>query len=309
MESECRDDLHDVFFLNDSIGWSYSYGTGLVLKTSNSGAVWKVVCRLDSVYYEQIQFVSPDVGWLCGGDGQLRRSHDGGYTWARVPVPRPPGVDLTLLYGMYFRNETDGLLAGGSLTYGGSEGHKYIDWDKGSYFILRTTDAGISWSPVAFPPATMLFAFQFFGDSSGFASGNNAIYRTSDLGKNWRVSFMDTLRLVGNIRAMYFVDSQRGYAASWNGYFLSTTDGGADWTATCIAKSHLRSVCFADAAAGYVVGNADETGHPMLMTRDSGKTWTPVLQGYGDLHRIRRTGMILWACGKNGTILKNPLGR
>jgi photosystem II stability/assembly factor-like uncharacterized protein len=307
LELQCKDDLHDVFLLNDSVGWAYSYGTGLVLKTNNSGSTWKIICHLDSVFYEQIQFVSPEVGWLCGGDGQLRKSTDGGCTWLKVTIPRPTDVDLALLYAMYFKNESNGFLAGGYLKYRESEGRKYVDWDKGSYFIFQTTDAGKSWSQIVSPLSTLLFNFQFPNDSIGFVSGNNVIYRTSDCGKKWQVSFLDTNKIIGGIRAMYFVDAQKGYAASWNGYFLRTTDGGFHWETTNISKNHLRSMCFANKTIGYIVGNADETSSPMYMTQDSGKTWESILHGYPDLHRIRKSDTILWACGKNGTIIKKHL--
>jgi photosystem II stability/assembly factor-like uncharacterized protein len=304
-----RDDLHDVFFLDDSIGWSLSYGTGLIFKTTNSGATWKIISRLDSAFYEQIQFVSREVGWLCGGDGELRKSTDGGYTWARVSIPRPPNVDLALLYAMHFRNESNGFLSGGYLNFKESKGHKYMDWENGSYFVLQTTDAGNSWSRIEFSPATMLFDFQFPNDSVCFASGNSIIYRSSDHGENWQVSFLDTNKIISNIRSMYFLDSQNGCAASWNGCFLRTTDGGDHWTTKYISKGPLRSLCFVNETVGYIVGNADETGSSMHMTQDSGKTWKPVFRNQVDLHRIRRSSTILWACGKGGTVMRNNLGQ
>ena len=66
LASPVRDDIHDVFFLDDRIGWAYTYGTGIIIRTVDGGRNWETVARLDTIYFEQIQFLDTHNGWICG---------------------------------------------------------------------------------------------------------------------------------------------------------------------------------------------------------------------------------------------------
>lgn len=307
LESPTRDNLHDIFFINDSVGWAYSYGTGLLLKTSNGGSQWLKLCQLDSVFYEQIQFVTPKIGYICGGLGEVLKSTDGGLTWNKMSIPHPnPNVDMTLIYAMFFKNENDGFIGGGHLNYLRKNGKKYVNWEDGQYFIIHTTDGGISWENIDRSPPVMLYTFQFLNDSIGFVSGDNSIYKTSDGGKNWQILFMDSTESIGGIRGLWFMNSEHGYAASWNGYVLKTIDGGRTWGRKHITRSPLRSMCFVNETVGYVVGNAGETMSPIFITND-GVNWKTVMTNYSDLHRIQKSSTFIWICGKEGAILKSKI--
>jgi photosystem II stability/assembly factor-like uncharacterized protein len=277
------------------------------MKTTNGGVQWDKLFQLDSVFYEQIQFVTPKIGWICGGHGEVLKSIDGGLTWNKMSIPHPnPNVDLTLIYAMFFKNENDGFVGGGHLNYIIKNAKKYVNWDDGQYFILHTTDGGISWENIVRSPPVMLLTFQFLNDSIGFVSGDNSIYKTYDGGNSWQILFMDSTKSIGGIRGLWFMNFEHGYAASWNGYVLKTIDGGHTWERRRITKSPLRSMCFINDTIGYIVGNEGDTKTPIYVTKD-GEDWQTFMTGLPDLHRIRRSDTFIWVCGKKGVILKGRL--
>ncbi len=113
LNTNITDDLHDVEFINDSIGFIYSYGTGNIYKTTDEGNTWVIIKQTDSIYLEQIQFINSDIGWICGEKGTILKTYDGGQSWADISID---GDDKNLLlYGMCLLNDSIGYLSGGIL--------------------------------------------------------------------------------------------------------------------------------------------------------------------------------------------------
>ncbi len=63
--SPIKDGLHNIYFLNDSLGWAITYGKGILIHTTDAGMNWNVQYQFDSLYFEQIQFVDKNNGWIC----------------------------------------------------------------------------------------------------------------------------------------------------------------------------------------------------------------------------------------------------
>jgi len=300
------DDIHDVFFLDDSIGWACTYGTGIILKTTDSGSRWEVVCRLDPVYYEQLQFLTPTTGYLCGGDARVLKSTDGGFNWHELALPAP-GVafDLALSYAMTFTGENEGYFARAFYPSEMNNGEKSIDWSNGFFDLLKTTDGGVSWQAMSGLPQAMLFNMHFANPQAGFMSGDNMICKTLDGGNNWFPALSDSTASLGQIRALWFIDSRLGFAATWKGQVLKTSDGGLTWKTEKVSREPLRSMVFRDAVHGVVVGNAGDGS--LFTTSDAGETWQRSQEDFPDLHRVRRSPNFIWVCGKKGTILKGRI--
>lgn len=293
------DPLHDIFFLNDSLGWSYSYGTGLILKTTDSGVNWDVVSRLDSVYFEQIQFVDASVGYLCGGNNHVLKTMDGGLSWVSIAIPHSSDALFHLTYAMHFHDRLIGWAAQSSFGLIARNNRTYVDWANGRHRILQTTDGGENWIALP-PPPDQFLNFFFLSDSIAVATGSaGSVFRTTDYGRAWNGTFRDSA--VGQIRGLWFVDQQNGFAVTWNGFVLKTIDGGRSWSASTL-EGTLRSICFLDKKTGAIVGHANP--YSLYITSDSGASWQPAVGVYPDLHRVRRSGHSLWICGKEGTILR-----
>ena len=84
--------IHDIFFLNDDIGWmaggtkvGYSgFESGLLYLTQDGGDTWRRIKSApisDGINF--VRFTSPDKGWLTT-DYSVYRTYDGGKTWASV---------------------------------------------------------------------------------------------------------------------------------------------------------------------------------------------------------------------------------
>ena len=83
-------------------------------------------------------------------------------------------------------------------------------------------------------------------------------------------------RLNAALKAVYFIDPQRGWAVGEQGLVLSTVDGGQRWQAQSLGDWPLSDVVFnTDASQGWVVG----IGGRILQSMDGGASWQPQNSG------------------------------
>ena len=81
--------------------------------------------------------------------------------------------------------------------------------------------------------------------------------------------------------AIYFTDSNTGYAVGVPGTIIKTTDGGITWTISSGGNyTQLNSIFFTNNSTGYIAGNG-RIGDLILKTTDAGSTWNTVLSGTG----------------------------
>lgn len=91
----------------------------------------------------------------------------------------------------------------------------------------------------------------------------------------WTVQQSNT---TGDLIAVYFTSSDRGWIAGDDGFLASTKDGGATWTKYPLnTTENINEIYFRNSDNGYLVAGAK-----MFITRDGGKTWMDI--------RIYRTG-------------------
>ena len=82
----------------------------------------------------------------------------------------------------------------------------------------------------------------------------------------------------GDLIAVFFTSSDRGWIAGDDGFLASTRDGGANWTKFPLnTTENINEIYFRNSDNGYLVA-----GRQMFITRDGGKTWQDI--------RIFRTG-------------------
>lgn len=76
----------------------------------------------------------------------------------------------------------------------------------------------------------------------------------------------------GDLVAVYFTSSDRGFVAGDNGYFAQTTDGGKTWKKQFIyTEENINEIYFRNDDNGYVVA-----GKKMFMTDDGGRSWREI---------------------------------
>lgn len=258
----CR--LESVQFLDGEIGWAvggctqpYTHQTsGVVLRTRDGGKTWTTVPSLLLPALRQVKFFDTKVGWAIGDGSSLYgsgvfRTDDGGKTWAPVSRGRTQGW----LAGD-FRPAGHGAVAGrggqlGMVVAAGVNPSRTVlgdgrnprcmqltgvveGWLVGDGgLVLTTDDDGFTWSPLANPlPAIAQSTFDFhaiatLGSHVWIAgSPGTCVFHSADGGKTWEVQQTE-YRLP--IRAMTFVDENRGWAVGSLGTIIATRDGGKTW--------------------------------------------------------------------------------
>ena len=198
-------------------------------------------------------------------------------------------------------------------------------WAIGEPGILKTTDAGDTWSKISGPTGGM--SIWFWDMHQGLISNQTEVLETSDGGDTWDV--VSILPFYHNYSAqnrMHFVDQQNGWMAVDS--LLHTTDGGHTWdvvsiglpnyhkysyTKWCCESVHLRDVFFANEHWGWVVGGyTGSIQHTYLdgfvfETKDGGQSWArwwePWMRGYKD-GVFGFPGGPAWAVGSSEIIYK-----
>jgi photosystem II stability/assembly factor-like uncharacterized protein len=78
--------------------------------------------------------------------------------------------------------------------------------------------------------------------------------------------------LAGDLVAVYFTSSDRGFVAGDDGYLAQTTDGGRTWTKQNISTTeNINEIYFRNDKNGYVVA-----GKKMFATDDGGRSWREI---------------------------------
>ena len=178
--------------------------------------------------------------------------------------------------------------------------------------LLKTTDAGLTWTTQQSGITMQLSCVCFLNDSVGIITAGGPdggkILRTSDGGASWSTRYSSTGYWLTDIS---FADDKTGYITSGcysgSGYahvILKTDDGGLNWTTLLSPiNADLESCCFLDSNTGYAVGAQGRA----LKTTNGGKSWE-IMNPSGNaftLHDVfftsSTTGYIV---GVSGTILK-----
>ncbi|MDQ6751067.1 MAG: hypothetical protein M3Z33_09985 [Actinomycetota bacterium] len=253
-----------------------------------------------------LSFPSASVGYLLLGDGSVRRTADGGQTFAnRVAVPGTQATGASSAASandIFFTAPEVGFTVTGPASGAGGPGTVY-----------RTTDGGGSWTLVA-TLSQGLNGVSFAGASTGYAVGNgNLVSKTGDGGASWsaprpvpggarklvsvRCATADTCLVTNEsgagllrtadgassfaevtpsdkpIYAAAFASPSRAVAVGQNGVTVVSDDGGVTWRAV---GSRLTGTFYAlrasSASTAYALG---ESG-ALARTTDGGGSWSPV---------------------------------
>ena len=82
-ETGKEDILEDIFFLDDSVGWTVGEN-GVILHTTNGGNLWREQDSGTIETLRSVRFVDKHTGWAVGGDlgvGVILSTNNGGKKW------------------------------------------------------------------------------------------------------------------------------------------------------------------------------------------------------------------------------------
>ncbi len=183
--------INDIGFLSGTVG--VAVGTnGRILRTTNAGSTWGSISSPTSNELKGVSFATTLIGEAVGNQRMLR-TINGGTSWTATSTP------AYNLESVHFVNSTIGYAVGN--------------------VILKTIDAGVSWTQVSSISGTDVYAVD---NDSAFIC-NTGVYKTSNLGAFWGTQ---PSIIPGTYNDLDFVNVTDGYVVGDNGMVFKTTTGG-----------------------------------------------------------------------------------
>jgi photosystem II stability/assembly factor-like uncharacterized protein len=145
-------------------------------------------------------------------------------------------------------------------------------WSVGEYgTILKTTDAGITWTIQEIPWLFDLSDVHFPTALTGYAIGTDGfIIKTTDGGETWNQL---ENKYSNNLNRILFRDENNGWIIGEKGIILHTSDGGSNWSLqTSNNLENLNGIDFIG-TNGVCIAGDDTT---IFITHDDGQTWREI---------------------------------
>ncbi len=232
-----------ISFYNSSTGWGCGF-TGKIFKTENGGGQWSTI-TVGTEAFRDILFVNQTTGLVCGDIGRLYKSTNGGANW----TAKNPGTTL-MLRSIANYNSSWFWIGGGD----GSEG-----------VIVRSSNGGDSWQTMQTFDRPIK-RIQFVNSTTGFASSDSRVYKSTNSGVNWVDINLPTS---GYFLTFYMANANIGYASNWDNTY-KTLDGGATWYEqnTVLPSTSMHDIEFAPGSTsiGWMCG----TDGAVINTTNSG---------------------------------------
>lgn len=135
---------HDIYFLNNTVGFVAGMGGSRIWSTYDGGTTWSMSNIGVGSGLMCIDFLNDTTGFTVGNDGNIFKTTDQGLSWVQQPSPT-----LQHLRTVQFTDPLNGWISG----YGGT--------------ILRTNNGGLTWDAQVTPTTdqvTNMFMYNvFFG--------------------------------------------------------------------------------------------------------------------------------------------------
>jgi photosystem II stability/assembly factor-like uncharacterized protein len=300
---------------------------GTVLKSTDGGATWTGLVTGLTVNLPRIRLIGGDASNIVTGGGcAVRRSDDGGETFARLPfVPNDSSCPFSVS-ALSFPSSNVGYLmlsdgnvvstADGGQTFsrktavpggGGPSPDLLCTTDTlclavtAAGTVQRTTDGGGSWTQVA-NAGVSLRTLEAVGTTL-YAAGNNlTVMKSTDGGATWERKPV-TGTPPGNLTSIRCANADTCLISTEAGnQLLRTTDGGATYTSIVPSTDPIFAVDFASPARVVVAGAFGSAA----ISEDGGENWRAVGRriagSFFVLHAASET--LAYAGGANGVLAR-----
>ncbi|MBN8568056.1 MAG: T9SS type A sorting domain-containing protein [Ignavibacteria bacterium] len=268
-QSGTNSNLNSVSFTSESKG--HVVGSNVILRTDNGGINWSKTIL--SGEWNSVSFPTANTGYICGTNGKILKTTDGGTTWFNLTS----GTQKNLT-SINFKNDLNGYVLGWFQTMlvtsdGGATFANYSGYSSLMYLhsfimnnfvfligtegaLFKSTNYGVSFDSINIGMPNSLFAIQFFPNGKGFVFGCcGAFFKTNDFGQSWS---MDTVYLTKGWALVdcSFANEHTGWSVGEQGNIVRTYNSGDNWDSLGSGTNQsLKAVKFVNSTTGWVVGN------------------------------------------------------
>ncbi len=229
-----------------------------------------------SGFFDDVDFVDANNGWIIKEYGNILYSNNGGNSWQDI---HSTTKDALFFPRMDFINNSAGWVAG--LSNDGSEG-----------LILYTADGGKNWIVQQKIDNFWVQDVQFIDHSIGWVIGYDLgtnfgkVFKTIDGGQTWQEKSLPKISYKSS-----FIDANNGWiinGENFNKEIYSTNDGGETWHLNNLSDlfpdTYFMQIYFLNQDTGFIAGVdwKNVGGTVIFKTIDGGQTWSLInsISGY-----------------------------
>jgi photosystem II stability/assembly factor-like uncharacterized protein len=227
---------------------------GTVLKSTDGGSAWTGIVTGLTQNLRRVRTVGGSAeSIVVGGGCAVRRSDDGGQTFARLPFTANDAVCPSPLSALSFPSATAG----------------YLVLESGA--VLSTADRGRTFSRRTSIPGGAPLDLLCTSESTCLAvTAGGSIQRTTDGASSWtQVGSLPGAAL----RAVHAADSTTLYAVGDNLGVMKSEDGGGKWARVPVNGTPPGNLTSVRCSGAEICLLATATGAQVLRTNDGGKTF------------------------------------
>jgi photosystem II stability/assembly factor-like uncharacterized protein len=265
--------IHDTAYVDTLNGWAVGEA-GTLLSTHDAGVTWQARRSGTELALTRVVFVDAQTGWIASTNGQLLKTSDGGATWQAVSIGTAESIQSL--------GASDARTAWVTMS---SWSGPLVTTDGGAHWSRISVPATYSVQRYVPASASVVWAVGY-----GW-NGSPSLMRTADAGASWSEALelpvleqgmsrsIGDLQVAGSEHA-WLVSHESGYPNGGNSYvtrtvYLRTVDGGATWQAFAAPIDNVSiSMQFTDANNG--IAGAGWGSNAWCRTSDGGATWSPI---------------------------------
>lgn len=151
-----QDTLHDIDGELDAVWYADSTtllaaGAGWVIRSTDAGKSWERL-RIENDIFTAIHFPTSQTGYLCGNQGSLYKTMNGGASWTKLRQGGSTGARHKPFRALWFKDADTGWLVG----------------DNGIFW--QTNDGGDTWKSIENAPSDADFTDIFWIGNQGWAT-------------------------------------------------------------------------------------------------------------------------------------------
>ncbi|MEP1150772.1 MAG: hypothetical protein ABJH08_03490 [Balneola sp.] len=280
--------------IKDTLIWASDYGNGKIFKSIDNGKTFQELTTLRSEYFESIQFLDSNTGFISGDYGYVYKTKDGGESWIEISPPiknrikanfrndstknqKPDGV-FVAYYSMHFISDSSGFVSGYS--YNPKQGFR----ESYERVFFLTKDGGLTWrqqNNLEKHNTLESFKNKVRAPNMYF---ENEYFQTKDI--SWRT---------GKSKEKSEMLIKTKYDANVSDTLILPE--------TPYKRVMLRNIIFLTNNVGFIFGGSldkQDESSIIFRTNDGGKNWDYVESSVGHIHVAALNDQYLFLFGKRG---------